>query len=148
MANHLSLHRRKFIQAAAATAGAGMLPGRRVLHAADSAVRGNEHFWFRLAPEGPYIDSQRDNKAFGFGEGKIFLSEDNARTWAYSSAFPDADNITFSCLLKNGNILFATRNKLFVSTDNLRTHREITVKAQDGNDYRPHNAKNPDQPGW
>ena len=73
MANHLSLHRRKFIQAAAATAGAGMLPGRRVLHAADSAVRGNEHFWFRLAPEGPYIDSQRDNKAFGFGDGKIFL---------------------------------------------------------------------------
>src|SRR5947209_14613011 len=120
MKTKLSLHRRKFIQAAAGTAAAGMLTGRRLLHAADSAVRENEHFWFRLAPEGPYIDSQRDNKAFGFGDGKIFLSDNNARTWAYSSPFSDADNITFSCLLKNGNILFATRNKLFLSSDNLR----------------------------
>ena len=83
----------------------------------------NEHFWYRLAPEGPYIDSQRDNKAFGFGDGKIFLSEDNGQTWAHSAAFADAENISFSCILKNGNILFATREKLFLSTDNLKTHR-------------------------
>ena len=25
-----------------------------------------EHFWYRLAPADPYIDSQRDNKAFAF----------------------------------------------------------------------------------
>jgi len=36
-----------------------------------------DHFWYRLQPEGPYIDTQRDNKAFGYGDGKIFLSEDN-----------------------------------------------------------------------
>ena len=76
------------------------------------------------------------------------MSEDNGRSWAHSAAFPDADNITFSCLLKNGNILFATREKLFLSTDNLKTHREIIVKDRDGSDYRPHAAKNPDQPGW
>jgi len=50
-----------------------------------------DRFWFHLAPEGPYIDSQRDNKAFGFGDGKVFLSEDNSRTWARSAAFPDAE---------------------------------------------------------
>ena len=52
----------------------------------------------RGAPEGPYIDSQRDNKAFGFGDGKIFLSEDNAKTWAHSAEFPYADAITFSVI--------------------------------------------------
>jgi len=141
--------RRQFLAAAAAaTAGGLSSPGISKLRAAGAAIRENEHFWFRGAPEGPYIDSQRDNKAFGFGDGKIFLSEDNAQTWAHSAAFPDAANITFSCLLKNGNILFASRQKLFLSTDNLKTHREIVVKNRDGSDYRPHTPQNPDQPGW
>ena len=38
------------------------------------------HFWYRPQPPGPYIDCQRNNKAFGYLEGKILLSEDNART--------------------------------------------------------------------
>lgn len=125
-----------------------MSPGVSRLRAAGAAIRETEHFWFRGAPEGPYIDSQRDSKAFGFGDGKVFLSEDNAQSWAHSAAFPDAANITFSCLLKNGNTLFATREKLFLSTDNLKTLREIVVKQRDGSDYTPHAAKNPDQPGW
>src|SRR5438067_10724572 len=122
-------NRRQFMgTAATAAAAAGIVrPGISRLRAADAAIRETKDFWFRLAPEGPYIDSQRDNKAFGFGEGKIFLSEDNAETWAYSSPFPDSENITFSCLLKNGNIVFATRNKLFLSTDHLRSYQEIIV---------------------
>lgn len=91
---------------------------------------------------------QRENKAFGFGDGKIFLSEDNAKSWAHSAAFPDAANITFRCLLKNGNILFATRQKLFLSTDNLKSHREIVVKNRDGSDYRPHTPQNDRCEGW
>ncbi len=31
-----------------------------------------------------------------------------------TAAFPDAENITFSCILGNGNILFATREELFL----------------------------------
>ncbi len=88
-----------------------------------------EHFFYRLAPEGPYIDSQRDNKAFGFAGGKIYLSEDNGKTWPHSAAFAEADHITLSIILKNGNVLFATRAQLFLSTDNLKTHREIIVKS-------------------
>src|SRR5262245_50745288 len=148
--NQKSTYRRRQIILAASAAVTGGILGPSVsrLHAADSAIRETEHFWFRRAPDGPYIDSQRDRKAFGFGGGKIFLSDDNAQSWAYSSPFAEAENITFSCLLKNGNVLFATRNKLFLSTDNLRKYREITVKLPDGNDYRPHTPKNPDQPGW
>src|SRR5438477_12902186 len=131
MKTQVSLHRRQFLVAAAAATGGLVGPGIGSLRAADGAVRENEHFWFRLAPEGPYIDSQRDNKAFGFGDGQIFLSEDNADSWAHSAAFDDAANITFSCLLRNGNVLFATREKLFLSSDNLRTYREIVVKNRD-----------------
>lgn len=144
-----SFDRRRFLStAAAATAGGLCNPGLGWLGAADAAIRETEHFWCRLAPEGPYIDSQRDHRAFGFGDGQIFLSEDNCHSWAHSASFPDAENITFSCLLKNGNVLFATREKLFLSTDNLKTHRQIIVKDRLGNDYVPHVARNPDLPGW
>ena len=148
MKHSSQLTRRRFLGATAATAGGVLLPGTAKLIAAPSDVASTEHFWYRLAPEGPYIDSQRDNKAFGFGDGKIFLSEDNGKTWPHSAEFAEAENITFSCILKNGNILFATREKLFLSTDNLKTHRAITVKNRDGSDYLPHTPKNPDQPGW
>src|SRR5438874_5625279 len=149
MKAELFLNRRRFLAAAATAVATGVVPSDRSrLHAADAAIRETKDFWFRLAPEGPYIDSQRDNRAFGFGDGQIFLSEDNAKSWSHSAAFDDAANITFSCLLKNGNVLFATREKLFLSTDKLRTQREIIVKHRDGSDYRPHRPKNQDQPGW
>jgi hypothetical protein len=150
MKSQWHLNRRRFVQSFAATATVGSLASAGVsrLLAAGPKTGETEHFWYRGAPDGPYIDSQRDNKAFGFGDGKIFLSEDDARTWAHSAAFPDADNITFSCLLKNGNVLFATREKLFLSADNLKSVHEIVVKDREGRDYRPHVARNPDQPGW
>ena len=118
------------------------------LHAASGLVGETKHFFYRGAPAGPYIDSQRGNKAFGFRDGKIFLSEDNAKTWAHRAEFPDADAITFSVIFKNGNILFATSARIFLSTDNLKTHREITVKRPNGRDYIPHTPLDPAQPGW
>jgi hypothetical protein len=149
MKTELSLDRRQFLKAAATlTAASGIGFSASGISAAPGVIRETDHFWFRLAPQGPYVDSQRENRAFGFGDGQIFLSDDNAQSWAYSTMFPDADNITFSCLLKNGNVLFDTRNKLFLSSDNLRTHREIVVKNPDGTNYIAHTPKNPDQPGW
>jgi hypothetical protein len=107
-----------------------------------------DHFWYRQPSEGPYIDSQRNNKAFGFADGTVFLSEDNAHTWPYSIAFPDAKNIRFSYIMKNGNILFGAGSKLYLSTDNLKTYEQITLKDVDGSDYIPHTPQNPDLPGW
>ena len=145
----LSLNRRRFFATAAAVTAGGLLsPGISKLRAAPGTIRETEHFFCRLAPPEPYIDSQRDNKAFAFGGGKVYLSEDNAETWAHSATFPDAENITFSCILQNGNILFATREKLFLSTDNLATLRQIIVKNRAGGDYLPHTPQNADQPGW
>lgn len=140
-----ALYRRQFIGSTAAAVGGLFLSDAPTLHAETAFT---EHFWYRLQPEGPYIDSQRDNKAFGFGDGKIFLSEDCGKTWPHSAAFAEAEKITFSVILKNGNIVFATLAQLFLSTDNLKTHRAITVKNFDGSDYLPHSPANPEQPGW
>ena len=151
MSTRLPLNRRSFLATTAGSAALGVLINSpQCAQGVDSSARVGEtdDFWYRLAPDGPTIDSQRENKAFGFAEGKVFLSEDDGRTWSHSAAFPDAENITFSCILKNGNILFATREKLFLSTDHLATLRSIVVKNQDGSDYVPHTPHSPDQPGW
>ncbi|MHC4691983.1 MAG: hypothetical protein ACYS67_04515 [Planctomycetota bacterium] len=149
---HRRITRRRFLGATAITASGILMPGMRRLDANQtykpSEFSSTDHFWYRLQPADPYIDSQRDNKAFGFVNGTIFLSEDNGRTWPHSIAFSNARNITFSCILKNGNILFATRSKLYINTNNLKTYRQITVKDANGADYIPHSPKNPEHPGW
>lgn len=143
------LTRRQWLGATATTAGSLLLPSLRTLNAAPAIEGETEHFLYRMpSTDSPYIDTQRDNKAFAFGGGKIMLSEDNGKTWAHSAAFPEADNITFSVILKNGNIVFATRERLFLSTDNLKSHREIIVKNFDGSDYLPHKPLDPANPGW
>lgn len=106
-----------------------------------------DHFWYRLQPEGVYIDSQRDDKAFGHADGRVMLSEDNGHTWPHGLAFPEARHITFSAILNNGNVVFATGSRLYVSTDNLRSCEEVIVKDLDGSDY-PHTPRDPSNPGW
>ena len=144
--NSTSLTRRRFV---ATTTGTILLPAISGLSAAPAIEGETKDFYYRVpSTDGPYIDSQRDNKAFAFGGGKILLSEDCGKTWAHSAEFADAENITFSVILKNGNIVFATRERLFLSTDNLKSHREIIVKKRDGSDYRPHTPVDPKLPGW
>ena len=105
-------------------------------------LHSTDHFWYRLQPIGPYLDSHRGNRAFGRGDDAVFLSEDCGRTWPHRTEFPAARNITFSCILRNGNVLFATGSELYLGTDNLKTCERITVKAPDGSDYLPHAPQN------
>ncbi|MHB8864991.1 MAG: twin-arginine translocation signal domain-containing protein [Pirellulaceae bacterium] len=149
---HLRATRRQFL-GATAVAVCGMATNS--LRAFDDGpvalpvdFSATEHFWYRPQPAGPYIDSQRSNKAFGFTDRAILLSEDNGRTWPHSSEFPDARQITFSHILRNGNILFATGSKLYLSTDNLQTYTPITVQDAEGGDYVPHTPQNASSPGW
>lgn len=141
--------RRNFVSTASIVTGGGLLTGLTRLSPAADGTGETDHFWYRLAPaDGPYIDHQRDNKAFGFRDGKIFLSEDNGKTWPYSADFADTEHIDFSCILENGNIVFATRSKIYLSTHNLSFYRELTVVDKDGSDYIPHTPQNPDAAGW
>ncbi len=144
--------RRRFLSATAATAGGMLIPAAHGLGAEPKVtaakVFSTEHFWYRAQGDGPFVDSQRDNRAFGFTDGKVLLSEDNAQTWPHELAFPDASRIVYSCLLKNGNILFSAKAKLYLSTDNLKSYKQVTVKDTDGSDYIPHTPLNADRPGW
>ena len=151
MRSRPGLTRRCLLWAAGTASGILMLGA--MLRSAEPAlppsqVGETDHFWYRLQPAGMYIDSHRDHKAFGYTEAEICLSEDNGRTWPHRVAFPDAPQITFSRILKNGNIVFATGSRIYVSTDNLKTYTPITVKDARGRDYLPHAPQNPDHPGW
>ena len=136
--------RRRLIHSAIATGTA--VPFAGILTAQDQGS--TEHFHYRLAPKFPYIDSQRKNLAFAYQPGKVLLSEDNGKHWPHQLDFSDAKSITFSCILGNGNIIFATLNQLFLSTDQLKSCREITVQTRDGGAYHPHSPTNPAKPGW
>jgi len=144
--------RRRFLGTTTAAAGGVLLPPTTGLQAAPvrspAEHPATDHFWYRPQPAGPFVDSQRDNKAFGWLDGQVLLSEDNGRTWPHSLAFPDARHIVFSCILANGNILFSALAKLYLSTDNLTTYRQVTVTDTDGSAYVPHTPKDADRPGW
>ncbi len=118
------------------------------LRAAGGSEGETERFYYRLAPKGPYVDSQRGSKAFGIGEGRLHFSDDNARSWSPGVEFADTEHIDFSCFLKNGNIVFATRSKIFLSEDNLKSWRELTVTDRDGGRYIPHTPRKPAAAGW
>lgn len=144
--------RRRFLGATAFACGGMLMAGARS-SAVEPAVPvagfpSTDKFWYRLQPAGRYIDSQRGNKAFAYADGTISLSENNGHTWPHSIAFPDTRLINFSHILKNGNIIFTTGSKLYLSTDNLKTYRQVTVKNADGTDYIPHTPANEENCGW
>lgn len=140
--------RRGLLGSTAATAVGALFSGAMGLGADPASSSSTDHFWYRLQPAGPYIDSQRANKAFGREDKALVLSEDNGHTWPHRLAFPDAPRLTFSHILKNGNVLFATGSKLYLSTDNLKTCTPITVKDAKGADFLPHTPQNPENAGW
>ena len=144
--------RRRFLGTTAAIFGGSLMSSMHGIDAspidAESDHPSTDHFWYRVQSSGPYVDSQRNHTAFGFSDRMIHLSEDNGRTWPHELSFPNAKNITFSCILENGNVLFATRSKMYLSTDNLNTVQPITVKGAGGVDYRPHTPQDANQPGW
>ena len=146
------INRRQFLGTATTAAGGILLSAPGIMTTSckkmPEGVSSTDLFWYYQPPDSPYIDSQRGKKAFAFSEDRIFLSKDNSNSWPHSVAFPDAQNITFSHIFKNGNILFATREKIYLSSDNLKSFREIIVKNQDGSDFIPHTPQNPDNPGW
>lgn len=152
MKSKRTVNRRQFVGTATVAAGGLFFTGPYISYAgkktSDAAFPSTPHFWYRRPDSSIYIDSQRGKKAFGFSDNTIFLSKDNSHNWYRKSGFQDGKNITFSHIFGNGNILFATKAKIFLSTDNLKSYREITVKNQDGTDYKLHTPQNPDNPGW
>lgn len=105
-------------------------------------------FWYRLTDSSVYVVTQRGARALGSSAGKLHLSTDNAKTWPTELAFTDAAKVQFAHLFENGNILFATETKIYLSTNDLASYSEITVKDETGADYTPHTPANSSNPGW
>jgi len=152
MTKQKQFNRRQFIGTSAVAAGGFMLPASNVFVSFKFARMDDnpstDHFWYRKPPKVPYIDSQNKNMAFSFTDNEILLSNDNSHTWHYRKNFSDAKNITFSHIFNNGEVLFATRERLYLCTKKLKSYNEIIVKDTDNSDYLPHTPKNPDNPGW
>ncbi len=139
------INRRTFLGITASAAGA-LIPLRGL---AAGGVGETAHFLYRLAPaDGPHIDTQRGDRAFGFRGEKIYLSEDNGKTWTHEAAFPDAERILFSSLLANGRVVFATERRIFSASGDLSDLREIIPRGRDGGEYRPHALREGEVPGW
>lgn len=139
------IKRRHFLSWTAAAAG-GLVPLRGL---AQGEVGETEHFHYRLAPaDGPHIDTQRGDRAFGFRGNKVYLSADNGKTWPHEAEFAEAEHIQFSSLLANGRVVFATERRVYSAGEDLSDLREITVRDRDGSDYRPHVLREGEVPGW
>ncbi|MBW7891704.1 MAG: hypothetical protein H3C48_11925, partial [Chitinophagaceae bacterium] len=149
MKTNNQINRRSFIGTTTTAAAGLLLPSRGIFNIIGKEdYPSTKDFWYRRVSEGPFIDTQLGNLAFGFTDDQIMLSHDNCHTWSDRLNFWDAKNVTFSHIFRNGNILIGTRNRLYLSTDNLKTLKEIAVKNPDGSDYLPHVPKHPDYPGW
>jgi hypothetical protein len=91
---------------------------------------------------------QKDSVAFTFNpDGYIYYSEDSGETFPYIAEFADATNIQMCFIFANGTILFATRTKMYYSTNKLATITEYIVEDTDGSDYLPHTPVDPAYPG-
>lgn len=76
---------------------------------------------------------EREGKILGFKDNALYLSTDNGVTYSRRGFLNiGTDEINFAYIFQNGNISFATKNKMYFSPDNLKTITEITVKDIDG----------------
>jgi len=143
------IDRRSFIGTTTTAAASLIMPTGSVFNIlSKDDFPSTKDFWYRRVKGGPFIDNQLGNLALGFTDTQILMSHDNCLSWSNHLNFWDAKNITFSHIFKNGNILIGTRNRLYLSTDSLKTIKEIAVKNSEGSDYLPHVPKNSNYPGW
>lgn len=86
-----------------------------------------------------YLPTLRDNKVLAYDDGnEMSLSLDGGVTFPVTKDVTgDVSIITFAYIFKNGNILFATHDKVFLSKDNLSTYNEIIPTGIDGNAFTP-----------
>lgn len=91
------------------------------------------------------IVTQKDNKVVTWdGVRYLKLSLDGGLSITNTIDLPntiDINNVTtqvnFAHIFSNGNIIFASHTKMYLSTDNFASYAETTVLGIDGNTYSP-----------
>jgi len=81
-----------------------------------------------------HIDAQKNGKAIATAGDYLYFSDDGGETFVQKSKFEHIwEELNMSWIFDNGNIVFATHQKIYKSTDNLDSYSEITVKDTEGN---------------
>ena len=81
------------------------------------------------------------------GYNQMRYSDDKGQTWT-NYTFANAGQVGFGYIWDNGNISFATYNKVYFSNNGLTTVSELTIKDTDGvTDYVPHTPVSGTYPG-
>lgn len=83
------------------------------------------------------VDFIRGDYWFVIANGKIGMSIDGGISVENVIEFTDYQKIEFSYIFNNGNLIFATQNKVYKSTDKCKTIVEMTVTDLDGSPYIP-----------
>jgi len=78
-----------------------------------------------------------DNKVFAYSNGVLYLSYDAGFSFVKNIPFADCNEIRRSKIYANGNILWCTQTKVYLSTDDLSTYNEVIVKDIDGSAWTP-----------
>lgn len=84
-----------------------------------------------------HVDFERESKSLALMNDYIRLSVDGGSTYPTKIYFEGTDDIGMSYIFSNGNIIWATKDKIYISTDNLASYSEITVKDTDGTNWTP-----------
>jgi hypothetical protein len=104
----------------------------------------NDYIYYKR--EAFHVDCQRDDYRFGTDYDSIYYSLDGGENYS-SLLFTDASEIEMSYIFSNGNVIFATHDKIYKASSSFLSYSEITVKDTDGSDYTPHTPANANFPG-
>lgn len=84
-----------------------------------------------------HIEFIRGDYWFVVANGKIGMSIDGGISVENVIVFADYQKIEFSHIFSNGNLIFATQNKVYKSTNKCKTIVEMSVTDLDGSAYTP-----------
>lgn len=84
-----------------------------------------------------HVDFNRGNKMLALMNDYIRLSTDSGATYPNIIYFEGTENIGMSYIFSNGNIIWATKDKIYLSDDNLTSYSEIIVKDTDNSIWTP-----------
>jgi hypothetical protein len=104
----------------------------------------NDYFYYKR--EALHVDCQRGDYRFATDMSKIYHSVDGGANYK-SIAFAAADEIEMSYIFANGDVMFATRDKIYRAGVAFGSYSEVTVKDTDDSPYTPHTPADADYPG-
>ena len=101
--------------------------------AGEAYLMENEDFYYRVISDS--IVGQQDDYILKQDGTTLYLSINGGSTYPYSKTITGLEFIQFFYAWANGNISFADRGKMYLTTDNFSTVTEVIPKDVNGDDF-------------